>query len=246
MKMELHIQGEKTGAELGIGVPVAALTSVQQRILDRLIEACLTGEECRTSDEGRRRWAAISVGGYGLLTRHHLWRHAADSIARLDKVHWRAQYRFLGNWMRVGWLLRRFVDDDALFFAMMRKMLPAYDGGGAETLFRGQVDGARIEPSWTRSPHIALKFALRGDANIDPLRFVLNGKPADGRDGAVVLKAVVPASHIICAPCLLGEAEGEYIVDPRQIAFTSEAATQAAIWIKREMEPFRSMLGLKP
>jgi len=41
------------------------------------------------------------------------------------------------------------------------------------------------------------------------------------RDGAVVLRARV-RDEIICAPCLLGHAEGEYIVDPRSVEYIVE------------------------
>ncbi|OSJ36479.1 hypothetical protein BSZ19_04040 [Bradyrhizobium japonicum] len=213
----------------------AALAPAQQGIIDRLIEACLTGKECRTSDHGPRRWAAISPGGLGLLARHSLWRYAAERIAELSAVHPRAQYRFLDVWMRVGWMLRRLVADDDVFFPMLRKLLPAYTGGPM-TLYRGQAEGGAVEPSWTRAPHIALKFALWGDANVNPHRLVLKGTPAGGRNDAVVLKAVVAANRIISAPCLLGMPEGEYIVDPRHIEFTSEPAPDAGIWIKEWME----------
>lgn len=235
--MEANFPNVEAGTEPAMGNtdPIVALNSVQQRILDRLIEACLTGEECRTSDQGRRRWIAISPSGVGLLARHRIWPHAAEHIAQLGGVHPRAQERFLDLWSRVGWVLRGHVANDELYFPMMRKILPPYEGG-AKTLYRGQVRSERAGPSWTRSPHIALKFALWGIDNVDPIRLALKGIPKGGREDAVVLKAEVPANHIICAPCLLGEAEGEYIIDPRSVEFTSEPARQAALWIKKDME----------
>jgi hypothetical protein len=59
-------------------------------ILDRLIDACMTGKPCAT-----RRVAAISPGGLGHLTRYKLWPEAAQRITGLDAVHPAAQSRFL-------------------------------------------------------------------------------------------------------------------------------------------------------
>ncbi|MCK1271379.1 MULTISPECIES: hypothetical protein [unclassified Bradyrhizobium] len=195
----------------------------------------MTGEDCRTSDYGRRRWIAISPRGLGLLTWHGLWQYAAQCIAQLDAVHPDAQARFLNVWMRVGWRVRSLIDDDPLCFALLRKLLPPYDGGQV-TLYRGQITAARLEPSWTRSPHIALKFALWGVENVDPIRLATKGLPVGGHNDAVVLKATVPASSVICAPCLLGQPEGEYVIDPRWIEFETEPARDAAIWIRKDLE----------
>ena len=39
------------------------------------------------------------------------------------------------------------------------------------------------------------------------------------------------AANIICAPCLHGKAEGEYIIDPRGVEPWVEPASEAAVWI---------------
>jgi hypothetical protein len=207
----------------------------EHSIVDRLIEAFATGQECRVRYEPRRFYPAISPAGLGLLTRHKLWREAVERILQLDTVHPDAQFRFLDNWMRVGWMTRQLIDDDELFFPFLRKVLPLYHGGEL-TLYRGQLDGQRLEPSWSRVPYVALKFALVGDANLDPLRLALRGVPKGrrARINAVVLRAAVPAADIICAPCLLGQAEGEYVIDPRGIIFSSEPAAEAAVWIRKQ------------
>jgi len=55
--------------------------------------------------------------------------------------------------------------------------------------------------------------------NVDPLNLLASAqrKGLTPRVGGVVLKTLASPEAIICAPCLLGEAEGEYIVDPRQL-----------------------------
>jgi hypothetical protein len=89
------------------------LNPVQQRIIDRLIEACVTGKECRTSDVGPRRLPALGRGLH-LLTKHALWQYAAECVERLPCVHPEAQRRFLAFWMASGWGLRyAAADDDA-------------------------------------------------------------------------------------------------------------------------------------
>ena len=68
--------------------------------------------------------------------------------------------------------------------------------------------------SWTRSYHIAEKFALYGLMNVDPLNLPSTRKGA--RKDGVILAAYMHG-EIVCAPCLLGYAEGEFIVDPRNV-----------------------------
>jgi hypothetical protein len=79
-------------------------------------------------------------------------------------------------------------------------------------LYRGQRINETLGMSWTRSLHIAEKFALYGTA-VD--REIKWAKP---RDGQVIVADM--HSEIICAPCLLGHAEGEFIVDPRNVSVT--------------------------
>jgi hypothetical protein len=130
-------------------------------VLDRLIEACMTGKPCAT-----RRAAAISPAGLGELTARKLWQAAAERIIGLDAaVHPAAQARFLEVWCRVPF--RKYVTDDALWFTFARKVMPPYTGPAAR-LYRGQVLGDKLGMSWTRSPHIALKFAWFGTENVVP------------------------------------------------------------------------------
>jgi hypothetical protein len=66
--------------------------------------------------------------------------------------------------MRVGGTyIRNKVADDDLFFAALRRLLPAYDGP-PRTLFRGQRVSQPIGMSWTRSFNIAEAFAIYGTA----------------------------------------------------------------------------------
>ena len=65
--------------------------------------------------------------------------------------------------------------------------------------------------SWTRSLHIAEKFALYGAANPAAVR----RRYRAGGEGIVY--KIEADREIICAPCLLGAMEGEYILDPRGI-----------------------------
>jgi hypothetical protein len=44
---------------------------------------------------------------------------------------------------------------------------------------------------------------------------------------------LVPADAIVCAPCLLGKPEGEYLLDPRGLNISFESAVEAAVWIRR-------------
>ncbi|WP_197031162.1 hypothetical protein [Bradyrhizobium sp. 44] len=57
-----------------------------------------------------------------------------------------------------------------------------------------------------------------GDQNIDRIDLTLDGPgKRQPRSDGIILQACVPASNIICAPCLLTGLEGEYIIDPRGI-----------------------------
>ena len=167
------------------------MTEDHRTILDRLMRACTTGKPCAT-----RRVAAISPGGLGLLTRHKLWQEAAERIAGLDAIHPAAQSRFLETWCRVPF--RHHVADDDLWFAMARKVMPPYTGPAVK-LFRGQVADAKPGMSWTRSPHIALKFALFGTENIDPVKLAIRAQASQCRPDAVVLQAIVAQRRLISA-----------------------------------------------
>ena len=142
------------------------------------------------------------------------WPEAMRRVVEAGVAHPETQERFLGLWTRVGWGdTRQLVGDDDLWLAALRILLPRYDGPDAE-LYRGQRAGDAVGASWTRSYHTALKFALHGDANVDPLR--LHKAHHAARAGGTILRTHADRSAIICAPCLLGHKEGEYILDPRR------------------------------
>jgi hypothetical protein len=184
-------------------------TQTNNQILDRFIEAVATGKACRTR---------LSLTGLGLLTRHNLWPEAMRRVVKLGAAHTHAQGCYLDNWMRVGWLERRLVGDDDLFFTSLRVLLPRYEGPAMQ-LYRGSLASEPLGVSWSRGYHNALKFALYGLDNVDPHRLHPNYRgsrvPNRKREGAVVLRTEAQPEQIICAPCLLGKEEGEYIVDPR-------------------------------
>jgi hypothetical protein len=71
--------------------------------------------------------------------------------------------------------------------------------------------------------------------NIDPVRLALDGPEKPPEAEGVILSAVVPASAIICAPCLRLALEGEYIVDPRGLEFTTTPAAQAVDWVRDQV-----------
>lgn len=197
-------------------------------IIDRLVRACTTGERCRQS----RGVDAISRKGLALLAEHQLWREAAETIIAIDAIHPTSQLRFVRAWSLASF--GKFIDDDDLFFAFLRKVMPAYTGGD-EFMYRGQLAGDRIGSSWTLTPHIALKFALFGDQNVDPLALALNGRARKSpREGAIMLKGLVPAERIICAPYLMNGLEAECIIDPRGVEFESQPASEAFGWVKEQ------------
>jgi hypothetical protein len=172
---------------------------------------------------------AISCKGFKFLADRKLWREAARAIVSMDAIHPVAQQRFINAWCRVSF--SRYLPADDLFFALLRKIFPPYEGGD-EALFRGQRVGDEPGVSWTVAPHIALKFAWFGEENIAPIALALDGPDKPTRDHAVILSAIVPASAIISAPCLRTTLEGEYIIDPRGLVFGSEPANEAAGWIR--------------
>ena len=171
--------------------------------VDKFISACATGK-------GR----GLCLTGLGGLTRDEAWPEAMRAVIELGAVHSDARLRFLNAWTRVStYSIREWVDDDDLLFTALRVLLPPYDGGPM-CLYRGQRKGEPIGMSWTRSIHIAVKFALYGLANVDPLN--LHKARIPPRRNGILLTAKA-SSEIISAPCLLDFAEGEFIVDPRQL-----------------------------
>ncbi len=63
-----------------------------------------------------------------LLTERKLWRQAAEAILALDAVHPRAQELFVEVWRFLDWARKEFGGDDDPYFALLRKVLPHYDG----------------------------------------------------------------------------------------------------------------------
>jgi hypothetical protein len=125
--------------------------------------------------------------------------------------------------------VRAWVGNDDLFFAAMRVLLPSYDGPAVE-LFRGQLATEPVGVSWSRTFHIAVKFALYGVAKALYLR---KARIPPRKDG-VILRAQVEREAIICAPCLLGHKQGEYVVDPRGLRYSVDT-------IGRSVEGARAM-----
>lgn len=169
--------------------------------IDRFLEACATGKAV-----SRR----ANLGALGMVMRS---RDALRAVANLEAVHPEVQRKILEGWTRVAvWQsVRHDIGDDGLWFAALRKLLPPYDGG-PEDLVRGQLEGEPLGMSWTRSWHIAEKFARFGTAS----DYEIRTQRREPRPGAIVIEAVA-CCEIICAPCLLGHKEGEFIIDPRGV-----------------------------
>jgi hypothetical protein len=180
---------------------------VTGKIIARFLEACATGEKLPHR---------VTLRALGHVIRA---REPLREVVKLDKVHPAAQLKFLEQWTKVAvWQsLRDGVADDDLWFAALRKLLPPYDGLEMQ-LYRGQKIGERLGMSWTRSLHIAEKFAQYGTAVYSEIKWA---KPKNGH----VVSATMH-SEIICAPCLLGHREGEFIVDPRNVSAFPINSTQ--------------------
>lgn len=187
--------------------------------LDRFAETIATGKA-----SSRR----LSPAGLGRIYGH--WPEAMRRVVEISTAHPEAQRHFLATWTRVGWQdVRQWVGDDDLFYAALRMLLPSYDGPDRQ-LFGGQLASEPVGLSWTRSHNIAVKFALYGIENVDPNNLI-KARIAP-RSAGVVLCAHVDSSAIICAPCLLGHKEGEYVVDPRRLKYSTDpigrSVTEAA------------------
>jgi hypothetical protein len=110
-------------------------------------------------------------------------------------------------WQRI----RAETADDELWFAVLRKLLPTY-AGSPIMLYRGQSQSEPLGMSWTRNDEIAENFAKYRTAVPTEIKRLSADPPLPG----LVYYAKL-STEIICAPCLLGHKEGEYIVDPRNI-----------------------------
>jgi len=183
-------------------------------ILDTLLRATVTGKPLRLP--GTRR-PIISIEGVHAVIRHGLWPQALHQIITLDAVHIDAQVAFARVWKRMQFRTAMNGVDDDLYYAGLRKMLPAYQGGGM-TLYRGQDPGDPVGSSWSEDRQVALRFALYGleipDDETEPMI------------GGMVLTANVPASAIICSvhDYIRPGSEREVVIDPRGIAYTAEPA----------------------
>jgi hypothetical protein len=185
--------------------------------LDRFIAACVTGEPRK----------AVSFPGFCAL--YGNWPDPFRRIVELGTVHPEAQAGFLDTWRRAPtYMFREYVGDDDLYFRGLRVLLPSYDGPPT-MLYRGQVDGDPIGTSWSRSYHIAKKFALYSWNNVNPITLKTDSKP---RENSVVLRTLASV-EIICAPCKINQwkfKEGEFILDPRGLEYEREPDRPQEWW----------------
>lgn len=175
--------------------------------LDRLLRACATGYGCR-SLIGRK--GLIELGRLGL------WQTAAQRIIELDRIHPRAQECWLDMWILgvfCGINTGRPLLDLDLTIDLARKILPPYWGGDV-VLYRGQLASDPVGMSWSWLPLEALHFAK-----------------AHKGDDAVILRALVPASEIICAPALEKRDDNEFVIDPRGVEFEAQPVSEALSWV---------------
>lgn len=157
----------------------------------------------------------LSPHWLGRLTGADLWPEAMSGIVKLGVAHPAAQAKFLDTWARVGGsLMIKETGDDDLFFSALRVLMPSYEGSSIQ-LWRGQRANDPLGFSWSRSLHIAVKFALFGTANVNPLSLP---KRLPSCEGAALLNTEASPRDIVCAPCLHGHLEGEYVVDPRGLS----------------------------
>jgi len=177
------------------------------KIIARFLEALATDEKISHR---------MNLRATGLVMR------SADVMREVIKLDVRpaARSKFLEQWTKVTiWQeYRDRLGDDDLWFASLRKLLPAYDGAAVQ-LYRGQRINEALGMSWTRNLYIAEMFAMYGTAVAGEIKYA---KPRDGKVVSATLH-----KEIICAPCLLPicpdnvtlgyHREGEYIVDPRNV-----------------------------
>jgi len=133
-----------------------------EQILTKLRDAVRTGWLCSLEDNPHEApIPAISPSRFVQLTENELWPRAMRAIAEIEKVHPRAQRRFHRSWPGNAWMVRALVGDDDVNFAVLRKMFPPYRGG-AKLLYRGQLQGMWVGPSWTTNYMVAEEYAFDG------------------------------------------------------------------------------------
>ncbi len=187
-----------------------------QIIIDRLVEAVRTGAYCGTSDSGPRRHAAISPRGLHLLSKYDTWREAMQRIAEIENPHPRGAGPVLEHLAQPRLVDPGLVKNDDAMFAGLRVLLPKYVGPPV-VLFRGQVWGQGVGPSWTRSYAVARRFALYEMKWSAKERIPCHIQP---RTGAVILKATLHREIISGEIHLKGKPkEAEYVVDPRGVKY---------------------------
>lgn len=225
--------------------PETAKARWNEEIIANLLEAVRTGWPCPVDDNPHERpIPAISPSGLSDLTNRELWPAAMRAIAEVDEVHPRAQQRFLRFWDGSGWMVRGLVGDDDVFFRALRKMFPPYRGR-AKVLFRGQLAGMWVGPSWTTNFNVAEEYA--GDGIHDqwtdteamqrlpdyrfriPRRLML--RPLPNRR-PVILKAKMRGEIIAKIPNRRGFFKhSEYICDPRGVTYESFGIADLDPWI---------------
>lgn len=217
--------------------PETAKARWNEKIITNLLEAVRTGGHCSLL-QGPEEAAAISPSGLSDLTTHELWPEAMRRIAEVETVHPRAQQRFLRFWDGSGWMVRGLVGDDDVFFRALRKMFPPYRGR-TKVLFRGQLAGMWVGPSWTTNFNVAEEYA--GDGIHDqwseteamqrlpeyhfriPRHLML--RPLPNRR-PVILKAKMRGEIIAKLPKRRGFFNhSEYICDPRGVTYESFSIT---------------------
>jgi hypothetical protein len=202
------------------------VTDIAERLIACLVKAVETGERCRTSyPPAGRRIAMLSLDGYLALQRHGLWREALLAVSKIKTPHPRARRRFVQLWRPwAAWsTVRKLVDDDDLYFAGLRVLLPPYEGPPL-TLYRGQLKHEPISASWTSQDHVARRYAHFG---FRPLFSPLAVELADlwvenlisDRLNPVLLKGRMTRREIISD--MSDNFCFEYIVDPRQARFST-------------------------
>jgi hypothetical protein len=197
-------------------------------IVAELIEAVRTGH---CDYKGPEEPPVISPGGLRLLTERNLWPRAMRAIIEIEKVHPRACRRFHRSWPHNGWMVRALVGDDDIYFKALRLLLPPWRGG-AKLLWRGQLAGMWVGPSWTSNFMVAEEFAFHG-VNVHwgedhvkghpdyelriPRHLML--RPLPNRR-PVILQATM-RDEIISKLPNYDYKENEFIVDPRGVAYES-------------------------